>query len=166
MCRHEEAQLSPVPASVSEARRWVTDLLTSWDLAAAADDLRLVVSELVGNAVLHARTMLRVALSIAGGVLELTVGDHDTRSPRPRRQRSDDEATSGRGLMLVEALSDDWGVSERMDGKEVWFRVAAPAGWRYADRCVCAEPTGDGLHRTGSGRLVVAMRPDDLPGLA
>ena len=164
MCRYEETELSPLPASVSEARRWVTDLLARWDLAAAVDDLRLVVSELVGNAVVHARTMLHVTVSIADGVLELTVGDHSPRSPRPRAQRADDPAIGGRGLMLVEALSDDWGVSERMDGKEVWFRVAAPAGWRYANRCVCAEPDSHSARRTGSGRRVIVMNPDDLPG--
>lgn len=164
MCRHEQTTLPPIPASVTQARHWVTDLLGRWDLAAAADDLRLVVSELVGNAVLHARTVVQVALSIADGVLELSVRDNHHRSPRPRAHGEDEPSTGGRGLMLVEALSDEWGVAERMDGKEVWFRVAAPAGWRYARECVCAEPVAEHAIRTSSGRLVVLMRPGDLPG--
>lgn len=166
MCRYEQTTLHPDPSAAGHARRWITDLLARWDLAAAADDLRLVVSELVSNAVLHARTILDVALSVAEGVLELSVSDRDARSPRPRPQRADDAATGGRGLLLVEALSDDWGVAERMEGKQVWFRVAAPAGWQYADACVCREAAGDAHRRTASGRRVALIDPGALPGTA
>ena len=164
MCRYEQTTLPPHPAAAGHARRWLTDLLIQWDLADAADDLRVVVSELVSNAVLHARTALDVALSIAEGVLELSVSDRDPRSPRPRPQRADDSATSGRGLVLVEALSDDWGISQRMDGKDVWFRVAAPAGWRYAQACVCTEAARGAHRRAASGRRVAVMNPQALPG--
>ena len=164
MCRYEETRLPSDPSSAREARRWVAELLARWDLTDAVEDLRLVVSELVSNAVVHARTGVDVVLSIAEGVLELVVRDHNPRSPRPRARRADDAATGGRGLLLVEELSDAWGVAERMDGKDVWFRVAAPRGWRYADACVCAEPTSDGERRTASGRRVVPMTPGPLPG--
>ncbi len=164
MCRYEETTLPPEPSAPGRARAWVGDRLSAWDVAAVVEDLRLVVSELVSNAVLYAKTTIDVALAIGEGVIELTVRDHNPRSPRPRPQLPDDAATGGRGLMLVEALSDDWGVSERMGGKEVWFRLAAPQGWRYANRCVCTEPATPETRRLGSGRRVVVMEPDTLPG--
>lgn len=165
MCRYETTTLTPDPSSVGEARRWVGDLLTRWDLAAAIDDLRLVVSELVSNAVLHARTAVDVALSVGEGVIELAVRDRNPRTPRPRVADRGLDATGGRGLLLVQELSDDWGVSERMDSKEVWFRVAAPEGWRYASRCACPQPpTTSDERRTSSGARVIQMNPRRLPG--
>jgi len=165
VCRLETTTLTPKPSSAGEARRWVTELLTRWDLAALVDDLRLVVSELVSNAVLHARTAVEVALSVGEGVIELAVRDRNPRTPRPRVANRGAEAPGGRGLLLVQELSDDWGVSERMDGKDVWFRVAAPEGWRYASRCVCPKrPTETDERRTSSGARVVVMDPPTLPG--
>lgn len=164
MCRYEQTRLPPEPASAGAARRWVAQLLTGWGLAAAADDLRLVVSELVSNAVLHARTVVEVALSVAEGVIELAVVDHNPRSPRPRAANPGVEATGGRGLLLVQELSDDWGLHESADGKAVWFRVAAPDGWDYARRCGCAESQPATQRRTASGHRVVLM--DALPGPA
>ncbi|HET6909407.1 MAG TPA: ATP-binding protein [Mycobacteriales bacterium] len=165
MCRLETTTLTPEPASAGEARRWVTDLLNRWDLAAVVDDLRLVVSELVSNAVLHARTAVEVVLSVGEGVIELAVRDRNPRTPRPRVANRGAEAAGGRGLLLVQELSDDWGVSERMDGKDVWFRVAAPEGWRYANACVCSDkPAETDERRTSSGARVIVMDPRALPG--
>ncbi len=137
----------------------MADRLSTWDVTDAADDLRLAVSELVGNAVLYARTAIDVALAIGEGVIELAVRDHNPHTQQPRSQLADDAATSGRGLMLVDALSDDWGVTERMDGKEVWLRVAAPAGWRDTDRCICSQQPAADTRRLGSGRHLVVMDP-------
>ena len=164
VCRYQHTSLPPETSAVGVARRWVTDLLTEWDLTDAVDDLRLVVSELVSNAVLHARTVIDVALSIAEGVLELSVSDRDPRTPRPRPQHPEELATGGRGLLLVASLSDDWGIAERMTGKEVWFRRTAPSRWRYAAACVCPDVTDDLHKRSASGHRVVLMDPDALPG--
>lgn len=163
MCRYERTTLPPTTVAAGQARAWMVDLLDRWDLATSVEDLRLVTSELVSNAVLHARTVIDVALSVAEGVVELSVSDRDARSPRPRPQRPDATAVGGRGLMLVELLSDDWGVAERMDGKEVWFRVATP-GWRYADACTCDEPNDEDHRRTASGQRVALLEPEAPPG--
>ncbi len=157
VCRYDEVTLPPEPWAAGVARAWVADRLAEWELAGPAHDLRLVVSELVTNAVLHARTKIEVSLAVAEDVIELSVRDHHPRLPRPRRQWSGDAAT-GRGLMLVEALSDDWGVADRMDGKEVWLRVGVPRGWRYTGGCGCAEEPVADVRRVGSGRRVVVNR--------
>ena len=115
-------ELPAQPRSTGVARRWVADLLTRWDLTGAVDDFRLVVSELVSNAVLHARTAIEVVPSIADGVIELAVRDSNPRSQRPRVIDPSLDATGGRGLLLVQELSDEWGVAERMNGKDVWLR--------------------------------------------
>ena len=122
MCRSAVIELPAQPRSTGVARRWVADLLTRWDLTGAVDDFRLVVSELVSNAVLHARTAIEVVLSIADGVIELAVRDSNPRSQRPRVIDPSLDATGGRGLLLVQELSDEWGVAERMNGKDVWLR--------------------------------------------
>ncbi len=164
VCRYEQTTLPPEPSAAGRARAWVADRLGAWDVAGDVDDLRLVVSELVSNAVLYAKTTIDVVLSIGEGVVELTVCDRSPGTARPQAKPADDGATGGRGLVLVQALSDDWGVTERMDGKHVWFRTALPPGWRYTDRCVCARRSASGTRTLGSGRSVVVIDPGALPG--
>jgi hypothetical protein len=62
----------------------------------------------------------------------------------------------GRGLLLVDAVSAQWGVSPLSDGKAVWVRTPVPAGWSHGVDCPCA----DDEHATalGSGRSVVHRR--------
>jgi Histidine kinase-like ATPase domain len=59
----------------------------------------------------------------------------------------------GRGLLLVDALAAQWGVSPLSDGKAVWIRTPVPAGWPHAASCPCAEDERPTL--LGSGRPVV-----------
>ena len=61
--------------------------------------------------------------------------------------------SGGRGLLLVDALSAQWGVSPLSDGKAVWVRTPVPEGWPHGADCPC----GDGEESTvlGSGRTVV-----------
>jgi len=83
------------------------------------EDLRLVVSELVTNAVTHARTSVTVTLQELPFCVMLTVHEH----PPARRSGVIERAgdTGGRGLAIVEQVSSEWGVSPGVDGdKSVW----------------------------------------------
>jgi nitrogen-specific signal transduction histidine kinase len=90
------------------------------------DKATLVASELVGNAVLHAKTSIELRIQPTGGLLRIEVRDT---SPRlPLRRMFSAEATTGRGLSLVDRLSEHWGVIPASDGrgKTVWA-VIGPA---------------------------------------
>lgn len=117
------------PAATPVARRFVADQLGSWDAGALADDALLVVSELVTNAIIHARSACRVDLRLAGEVLDVAVTDFGPGTPEP--QPPSTTRPGGRGLALVSALSTAWGVdpvaADRGDGKVVWARLSAPS---------------------------------------
>ncbi len=113
---------SPEPSSTREARRRVSAALEASSLAAAAPTAVLVVSELVTNAVLHARTPIEVRLTMHPDVVRIEV--HDGTDRRPFRRYFSDEATSGRGLRLVEELCDAWGVELDGAGKTVWAELS------------------------------------------
>jgi serine/threonine-protein kinase RsbW len=102
------------------ARRRVRDALESWGLRHLEETATLLVSELVGNAVRHARTG-GSRLEAAGAWLRIEVSDGDPRPPRPRVPSGLDE--SGFGFVLVEALADKWGVGETATGKAVWIEL-------------------------------------------
>ena len=85
--------------------------------------VELLVSELVTNSVLHARSEVEVRLQARGKTLRVDVTDGSPR--RPVLRNHDDKAMTGRGLALVAELSSEWGVVETPDGKSVWFVVAA-----------------------------------------
>lgn len=156
MCRYGEFTLAPDTAAPAKARVWLRDRLTEWDLDKQADDLQLVVSELVTNAVLHARSTVEIAISVGEGIIELSVADADNRLP-VIRSASEVWDEGGRGLTLVSALSDDWGVAHRCHGKHIWVRMPAPGDWAYRTECVCAHPADDAARRSASGHRVVHM---------
>ncbi|MDV9169447.1 ATP-binding protein [Streptomyces sp. W16] len=115
--------------SVALARDFTRETLTSWSVTDRMDDALLCVSELTTNAVLHGVPPGRgFALHLSlhpDGVLRIEVHDSGTTELRKVRTpyRSLD-AEEGRGLMLVAALSDKWGVGEREPGKVVWCEFA------------------------------------------
>ncbi|MFE6283321.1 ATP-binding protein [Streptomyces sp. NPDC057877] len=116
----------PVVENVAEARHGVRVVLDSWAVPKdTAETVALIVTELAANAVTHARRPGRtfdVGLTCDGGkTIEIEVFDPCPRHPTPKPY--DPEATSGRGLLLVESLSDTWEVRERECGKTVWVRV-------------------------------------------
>jgi len=121
------AQLSlpPEPRSVALARHFVDAWLPEL-VADTRDALLLLTSELVTNAVIHARTPLEVAVIITGVDVVVTVRDEDRgRSAPPGRHRQHDrDRDGGRGLVLVRMLSCDSGlVRHRAGGKTAWFRL-------------------------------------------
>jgi anti-sigma regulatory factor (Ser/Thr protein kinase) len=121
--RHE--QLPATPASVGAARRLVRKVAA--DAADVDDDIleaaELLVSELVSNAVMHAGTPIDLMVSVSDGP-ELTVNVSDGSPHQPVPRHYERTASTGRGLRLVEDLSDEWGVTVRETGKTVWFRVS------------------------------------------
>lgn len=117
------AVLPPRAASAARARELVMVQCAAWGLQSLCEDLALVVTELVANAVRHAGTDIVVSvLAIEHGV-RLEVRDGSTRPLRPRAALSSDEG--GRGLLLVDALSHRYGVVGEPDGKRVWVELLA-----------------------------------------
>lgn len=113
--------LDPTPAAARAARAFVADQggRLEPDTAYAA---ALCASELVTNGVLHARTPIVLGVTLGAERLLVTVADGSSGHPNP--PPPDDERPSGRGLVLVDALADQWGVDDHADGKTVWFTVA------------------------------------------
>lgn len=111
-------------SSVPAARRWTTELLRRWGCAELVDPVRLVVSELVGNAVHHARTELELCLTLDATVVRVDVGDEQAGTVTRSRPRVD--APGGRGLDLVARCSDRWGVRVAAGGKTVWAEWSRP----------------------------------------
>ncbi|MFE9421657.1 ATP-binding protein [Kitasatospora sp. NPDC006697] len=109
-------------AALAPLRARLRAALADWGLAELADTAELLASELVTNALLHtgAGAVLDAAPTGAGGLL-VEVRDEGGGLPAPRS--ADADATSGRGLLLVEALADRWGVRLRADGKTAWFEL-------------------------------------------
>ncbi|GAA4231082.1 hypothetical protein FHR32_004866 [Streptosporangium album] len=117
--------LPPVPSSVPRARHLARDWLAGRDLDGQAGIVELLVSELVTNALHHARGTIRLALLFEDGLLRCEVEDDSPALPRPCRAREDDEG--GRGLHLLELLSCCWGSAGTAMGKAVWFELPTHA---------------------------------------
>lgn len=118
--------------SVGRARALVRAQAASWELPqAVTDTAELLLSELMTNAYRHAKTPagreIRARCELTDDRLRITVADANDALPTPGTASLDDE--SGRGLELVAALADDWGVERRECGigKTVWFELAVPA---------------------------------------
>lgn len=88
---------------------------------ALSDFAELLVSELVTNAVLHARTSITLQVRRTESGVRIEVIDASPRSPQPRDYS--DQATTGRGLTLVESLAAAWGMEPHDRGKTVWFEL-------------------------------------------
>ena len=115
-------ELDPEPASVRSARRFVTETLHDTGQEHYSDVATLLVSELVTNAVLHAGTPISMVVEADPPWLRVAVKD-DARGQVARRRFAPD-ASTGRGLSLVDALAAAWGADTIAgDGKVVWFEL-------------------------------------------
>jgi hypothetical protein len=106
------------PSAPRHARRFVVETLHRWGRAHLVDAAVLVVSELAGNAVRHARSEFTVSLTRIGAAVRLTVGDRRAEPPRPRV--SHPWEPHGRGMLLVDVMSAGWGYAAVPGGKLVW----------------------------------------------
>jgi anti-sigma regulatory factor (Ser/Thr protein kinase) len=108
-------------SALSGARQFVTETLRSWSLDQIVDDASVIVSELATNAILHAQSDFVVGLVWDGDTVRMSVRDASPllpviRAPSPT-------TISGRGLILIKALSANWGTESVDGGKEVWVRL-------------------------------------------
>ncbi len=118
----EQVVLPPDPQAAAAARAFVQCTCVLWDLQATLDPALLVVSELVTNAVVNARSQVTLRLRLRPDHLLVEVEDEDSRLP-VLQQHNDWDALGGRGLMLVDALSVRWGSQPCPFGKLVWAEL-------------------------------------------
>jgi anti-sigma regulatory factor (Ser/Thr protein kinase) len=119
-------RLATGPAAAAEARRRVRDAIRSWQVPVDLDAALLLTSELVTNAVRHeaGQGAQAVVLAIACSRGRLRVDVHDTSRSLPAVAEVPADAETGRGLLLVETLSDEWGFYRTPAGKAVYFTLA------------------------------------------
>jgi anti-sigma regulatory factor (Ser/Thr protein kinase) len=121
----ERFSFPPDAGSPAAARRSVGAFLGAAGYVGDHHVVVLLVSEMATNAVIHAGTDFQVVVEAGSDTVSVDVIDADAHQPTGERTL-DVEATSGRGLMLVEALADRWGCDE-VDGdhKRMWFSISS-----------------------------------------
>ncbi|MGW2057152.1 ATP-binding protein [Streptomyces sp. NPDC001840] len=121
------------PSCVGLARVELRKTLANWGLSELEDSASLVLSELLTNAARHTRVSpgreIETRYLPRPGAVRIEV--HDSSPCRPKLRGLDPDSVDGRGLVLVAALTDEWGVCERGDGapgKVIWAELALPLG--------------------------------------
>lgn len=111
----------PAPPDASSARSAPTNRLPQ----ETCEDAVLLVSEIVGNSLRHARSEARIRVDLIGRVMRVEVADD---SPElPQLQNAPADATDGRGVRILEEVASRWGADRRTvppPGKVVWFELA------------------------------------------
>jgi anti-sigma regulatory factor (Ser/Thr protein kinase) len=120
--RHATFEVPTGLAAPRTARLLVGDILELWDCNDHNDVAALLTSELVTNVVRHARTDVRLELSLRESILRVAASDDDPTLPELKSVTVD--SVGGRGLQLIDALADQWGVVPHQGGKTIWFDVA------------------------------------------
>ena len=109
------------PEALTHARHMIRAAVRAWGARDRADEVELVADELITNALMHTEGSAIVTLRIlTGSDRRLRVEVEDSSSALPRRREAGESGVSGRGLLLVDLLTDVWGVEARGGGKCVW----------------------------------------------
>jgi anti-sigma regulatory factor (Ser/Thr protein kinase) len=122
-----EMELLPRPGTPRAARHALREALHGLDRR-LLEDAELLLSELITNAARHAggRSTILLRIGLLSPGLRLEISDGSATLPRPRSAAAGDD--TGRGLAVVEALADDWGVVPVPgDGKTVWCELRSGA---------------------------------------
>ncbi|WP_424215517.1 SpoIIE family protein phosphatase [Streptomyces sp. BI20] len=115
------------PEGLSEARYALRQALRDWGMPQLADDVELAAGELLVNALLHTEGGAVLTMEVLPEpVRRIRLWVKDRSSVWPRRRSPGEAATTGRGLLLVDAVASHWGVESRGDGKAVWCEFPAP----------------------------------------
>ncbi|POX55299.1 protein phosphatase [Streptomyces sp. Ru71] len=118
-------ELAFEPESAARARSLTSERLAHWRLEDLTFSAELIVSELVTNAIRHARGPVSLRLIRTQNRLICAVSDGSSTSPHPRRAKLGEEG--GRGLFLVAQFAARWGTRHTADGKIIWAEMPAPA---------------------------------------
>ncbi|WP_262064204.1 ATP-binding protein [Streptomyces sp. STR69] len=134
--RNFSALLPSTPRGARQARLLAVRQLRDWELP--LDPAEHVVAELAANAATHGRVPgrdFRLTLYVVGGTLRIEVTDTcGDRPPRPQHPAAD--AESGRGLLIVEALADRWGVTrEPLPRKTIWAELDLVPAPEHGSSC-------------------------------
>ncbi|MGW0711278.1 SpoIIE family protein phosphatase [Streptomyces sp. NPDC002643] len=117
------------PEALAEARRVIRATVRGWGAGDRADEIELVADELITNALMHTEGSAVVTLRVlSGSERRLRVEVEDSSSALPRRREAGEDGVSGRGLLLVDCLTDVWGVEARGGGKCVWCEFVVSGG--------------------------------------
>ncbi|MDQ1395278.1 MAG: hypothetical protein QOG64_537 [Acidimicrobiaceae bacterium] len=156
-------ELPPDIASAAAARRFVRQTLSEWDLVDVEEAATLAVSELVTNAVLHARSGPTLVLRLSGERLRIEV--HDRSPVLPARKHYGIDAGTGRGIVLLEALVQAWGAElSSSGGKVVWFELTSGPQDEIEvglDAQTMSDLQDLGLDREGPGSASTTRHPGD-----
>jgi PAS domain S-box-containing protein len=115
------------PEALSRTRHLIHALVRSWGAGERSHDVELVAGELITNALMHTEGAAIVTLRLLTGTdRRLRIEVEDSSSALPVRRQPDVHAVSGRGLLLVDRLSDAWGVEARGGGKCMWCEFVVP----------------------------------------
>ncbi|MCI2240531.1 ATP-binding protein [Paenibacillus sp. TRM 82003] len=115
--------LAPHAESARQARRFLEENDCPVHHSRVLDEAELLTTELVTNAVAHGGPPITLRVT-CDGTPGMAVAVSDGSSEPPVAREASPEATSGRGVALVDLLSDAWGVETADTGKEVWFRLS------------------------------------------
>lgn len=115
------------PEALTESRHMIRAAVRTWGVGDRSDEIELVADELITNALMHTEGAAIVTLRVLTGTEHrLRVEVEDSSSALPRRREAGDSGVSGRGLLLVDLLADEWGVEARGGGKCVWCEFVVP----------------------------------------
>jgi anti-sigma regulatory factor (Ser/Thr protein kinase) len=121
-----QLDVDPTASASRDARRWLHEILDTEGVVDRDGTVALLTSELVTNAVLHARTSAIVLVEQRDGCVRVSVKDQSAALPVMRD--APHESATGRGLAIVDALSDRWGFDVVAGGKVVWFELTTLDG--------------------------------------
>lgn len=125
--RRDSVVLVPDRTAPEIARVLVKEACEEWGVRRLSRLAQLIVSELVTNGVVHARTELAVTVRLCGRTLSLAVRDGDPRLLHPAGGGTEADGQGyGRGLLIVDSMADSWGCTPTADGKVTWATVDLP----------------------------------------
>ena len=115
------------PEVLSTTRHMIRAAVSAWGARQRADEIELAADELITNALVHTDNGAIVVVRVLPGVeRRLRVEVEDRSSALPHRREAGESGVSGRGLLLVDQLADEWGVESRGSGKCVWCEFIVP----------------------------------------